>query len=72
MHKRPCSLFLTMCRACVFESTATSSLDGKSDSYNYLILEVLDDVRCELRFWRYSRGLSGGESCHRLHAHALA
>ena len=37
----------------LFEPTETSSLSGSSDTKNYCILSVLDDVVTELRFWRY-------------------
>lgn len=37
----------------LFEPSATASLDGSSESKNYVILNVLDNVRSENRFWRY-------------------
>ena len=37
----------------VFAPTETASLDGTSESLNYLILSVLDNVRSETRFWRF-------------------
>lgn len=36
----------------LFTPTASASLAGQTDTYRYLILDVLDHVRSELRFWR--------------------
>eukprot|EP00937_MAST-01D_sp_MAST-1D-sp2_P002103 g2103.t1 len=40
----------------LFEPSATASLQSQSGTRNFLVLKVLDDVRTELRFWRYDGG----------------
>jgi len=45
----------------LFTPTETASLQDKCDTYNYLILECLDDVRSELRFWRYTHPAAGAK-----------
>ena len=37
----------------LFTPSDTCSLEGDTSTKSYLILSVLDNVRCELRFWRY-------------------
>ena len=37
----------------LFTETETCSLEGTAATRNYLILSVLDNVRSEMRFWRY-------------------
>ena len=37
----------------LFAPTATLSLDGQGETLNYLILDVLNNVRSEIRLWRY-------------------
>jgi len=37
----------------LFAPTATLSLDGQGETLNYLILDVLNNVRSEVRLWRY-------------------
>ena len=37
----------------LFEPTATCSLEGNSESLSYVILQILDNVRSELRFWKF-------------------
>jgi len=37
----------------LFTETETCSLSGVAETRNYLILDVLDNVRSELRFWRF-------------------
>jgi len=39
----------------LFEPSDTASLDGMSESKSYVILNVLDNVRSENRFWKYDR-----------------
>ena len=41
----------------LFEPTATCSLEGTSETFSYLILQILDNVRSELRFWKYDAAL---------------
>ena len=43
----------------LFEPTATCSLDGTGETKNYLILDVLNNVRTELRLWRYDAKKGG-------------
>ena len=39
----------------LFEPTATCSLEGSSESLSYVILQILDNVRSELRFIKYDK-----------------
>ena len=40
----------------LFAPSKTVSLEGTSSTRNYLIIALLDDVRSELKFWRYAAG----------------
>jgi prolyl oligopeptidase len=40
----------------LFEPTATCSLEGSTETKNYLVLSALENVVSELRFWRYEAG----------------
>jgi len=40
----------------IFEPSERTSLDGASESKSYMILQVLDNVRSEVRFWKYGGG----------------
>ena len=55
----PCAPFMRGDKVKVvqlFEPSATASLDGTSETRNYLILDVLNNVRTELRLWKYVVG----------------
>jgi prolyl oligopeptidase len=40
----------------LFEPTPTASMDGFQSTRNYVVLDVLDNVRSQLRFWKYAEG----------------
>lgn len=39
----------------LFTPSPTTSLEGRSESRHFVILNVLDTVLAELRFWRYDK-----------------
>mmetsp|Transcript_35843 Transcript_35843/g.94181 ORF Transcript_35843/g.94181 Transcript_35843/m.94181 type:complete len:766 (-) Transcript_35843:77-2374(-) len=45
----------------IFEPTPTCSLEGTTESRSYVILQILDNVRSELRFWKYDKGTRAWE-----------
>lgn len=48
----------------LFQPTSTKSLDGTTETKDYIILKVLEDVRTKLVFWKLEAGkwvLQGGE-----------
>lgn len=49
----------------LFAPTDTCSLEGASETRNYLIQSVLDNVVTELRFWKYDKGKWSLERSHK-------
>ena len=50
----------------LFAPTPTLSLDGQGETLNYLILDVLNNVRSEIRLWRYNEKRRAFESAEQV------